>query len=108
MVVPEILDTNMTFARTNGRNHRSPHELCGQICYCLWPRNKPTLCLGIAKGSSVSWVATFNGDKVSECKLSNSWSRSYKVIKLLLSAGNCVVAKLEGDKSASQFSMELY
>ena len=42
---------------------------------------------GVAKGSSVSWVAKFKGDIKSECKLSNGWSRSYKVIKLLLSAG---------------------
>ena len=63
---------------------------------------------GVAKGSSVSWVAKFKGDKNSECKLSNGWSRSYKVIKLLLSAGKWVVAKLQGDKSASQSSMELY
>ena len=42
---------------------------------------------GVAKGSSVSRVAKFKGDKNSECKLSNGWSRSYKVIKLLLSAG---------------------
>ena len=63
---------------------------------------------GVAKGSSVSWVAKFKGDKSSECKLSNEWSRSYKEIKLLLSAGEWVVAKLQGDKSASQSSMELY
>ena len=43
---------------------------------------------GVAKGSSVSWVAKFKGDKNSECKLSNGWSRSYKVIRLLLSARN--------------------
>ena len=42
---------------------------------------------GVAKGSSVSWVAKFKGDKNSEGKLSNGWSRSSKVIKLLLSAG---------------------
>ena len=42
---------------------------------------------GVAKGSSVSWVAKFKGDTNSECKLSNGWLRSYKVIKLLLSAG---------------------
>ena len=42
---------------------------------------------GVAKGSSVSWVATLKGDKNSECKLSNGLSRSYKVKKLLLSAG---------------------
>ena len=42
---------------------------------------------GVAKGSSVSWVAKFKGGKNPECKLSNGWSRSYKVIKLLLSAG---------------------
>ena len=41
---------------------------------------------GVAKGSSVAWVAKFKGDKNSACKLSNGWSRSYKVIKLLLSA----------------------
>ena len=41
---------------------------------------------GVAKVSSVSWIANFTGDKVSECKLSNGWSRSYKLIKLLLSA----------------------
>ena len=27
------------------------------------------------------------GDNNSECKLSNGWSQSYKVIKLLLAAG---------------------
>ena len=43
--------------------------------------------LGVAKGSSISWVAKYKGDKNSECKLSNGWSRSYKVIKLLLSEG---------------------
>ena len=42
---------------------------------------------GVAKGSSISWVAKFKGHENSECKLSNGWSRSYKVIKLLLSAG---------------------
>ena len=63
---------------------------------------------GVAKASSVSWVAKFKGDKNSECKLSNGWSQSYKVIKLLLSIGKCVVAKLQGDKSASHSSMELY
>ena len=42
---------------------------------------------GVAKGSSVSWVAKLKGEKNSECKLSNGRSRSYKVIKLLLSAG---------------------
>ena len=29
---------------------------------------------GVAKGSSVSWVAKFKGDKNAECKLSNGWS----------------------------------
>ena len=43
---------------------------------------------GVAKGSSVSWVAKFKGDKNSECKLSNGRSRSYRVIK-------------QGDKTAS-------
>ena len=59
---------------------------------------------GVAKGSSVSWVAKFKGGKTSECKLSNGWSRSYREIKLLLPAGKRVVAKLQGDKSASQSS----
>ena len=72
---------------------------------CLLSRFCPIW--GVAKGSSVSWVAKFRGDKNSECKLSNGWSRSYKVIKLLLSAGKWVVAKLQGDKSASRSSMEL-
>ena len=48
------------------------------------------------------------GDKNSECKLSNERSRSYRAIKQLLSAWKWVVAKLQGDKSASQSSMELY
>ena len=58
--------------------------------------------------NEVDWVAKFKGDKISECKLSNGRSRSYKVIKPLLSAGKWVVAKLQGDKSASQSSMELH
>ena len=58
------------------------------------------VCWGIAKGSSISWVAKFKGDKTSECKLSNSRSRSYREIKLRLSAGKRVVVKLQGDKSA--------
>ena len=46
-------------------------------------------CWGVATGSSVSWVVKFKGDnKISECKLSNGWSRSYKVIKLLFPQGN--------------------
>ena len=43
---------------------------------------------GVVKGSSVSWVAKFKGDKISECRLSNGWSRSYKVIKLFFLHGN--------------------
>ena len=43
---------------------------------------------GVAKRSSISWVAKFKGDNISECKLSNGWSRSYREIKQLLSAGN--------------------
>ena len=52
----------------------------------------------------------FHGSRSSrEIKNQNaSLSWSYKVIKLLLSAGKWVVAKLQGDKSASQSSMELY
>ena len=63
---------------------------------------------GVAKLSSVSWVAKFKGDKNSEWKLSNWRSRSYREIKVLLSAGKWVVAKLQGDKSAPQSSTELY
>ena len=44
----------------------------------------------------ISWVAKFKGDHSSECKLSNGRSRSYREIKLLLSAGKWVVAKLQG------------
>ena len=58
---------------------------------------------GVGKGSSISWVVKFKGDKSSEWKLSNGWSRSYREIKPLL-----LVAMLQGDTSASQSSMELY
>ena len=61
----------------------------------------------LKKGSSISWVAKLKGDETAERNLSNGWSRSYTAIKLLLSAGRCVVAKLQGDKSASQSCMEL-
>ena len=40
---------------------------------------------GVAKGSSVPWVAKLKGDKHSACKLSNGWSQSYREIHLLLS-----------------------
>ena len=63
---------------------------------------------GVAKGSSISWVARFKGDKHSECKLSYGWSRNYREIKVLLFPGKRVVAKLQGDKSAHKSSMELY
>ena len=63
---------------------------------------------GVAKGSSISSVAKFKGGENSEWKQSNGWSRSYREIKLLLSAGKWVVAKLQGDKSAPQPSIELY
>ena len=43
---------------------------------------------GVAKGSSVSWVAKFKRDKNSECKLSNGRSRSYKVINCFFLQGN--------------------
>ena len=42
------------------------------------------------------------------CKLLNGWLLSYEVTKLRLSAGKWVVAKLQGDRSASQSSMQLY
>ena len=80
------------------RGRPPPHRGCPDPTVWVWV---PFSCLiscppyvlhppwGVAKGSSVSWVAKFKGDKDSECKLSNGWSRSYKVIKLLLSAGKC-------------------
>ena len=31
---------------SKGRKHRSPHELCGRICYCSWPpKSKDNFCL---------------------------------------------------------------
>ena len=36
---------------------------------------------GVAKGSSISWVAKLKGEKYSECKRSNGRSRSYREIK---------------------------
>ena len=51
---------------------------------------------GVAKGSSISGVAKFKGDKTSECKLSNGWSRSYKEVKLLISAGNMSAREVTG------------
>ena len=56
-------------------------QLRGSIAPVWGCANLPS---GFAKGSSISWVAKFKGDKHSEGKLSNGWSRSYKVIKLLL------------------------
>ena len=41
---------------------------------------------GVARGSSMPWVAKLQGDRDSECKLSNAWSRGCREIKLLLSA----------------------
>ena len=55
--------------------------------YVSWKISRRMPRWGVAKGSSVSWVAKFKGDKNSECKLSNERSRSYKVTKLLLPAG---------------------
>ena len=66
-----------------------------------------SLLWGVAKGSSISWLAKFKGDKTPECKLSNGRSRSYRETKLLLSSGIWVVTKIQGDKSASHSSMEL-
>ena len=42
---------------------------------------------GAAKGSSSSWVAELKGDKNSECKLSKGWSRSYRKMSMLRTAG---------------------
>ena len=47
-------------------------------------RNRRNRFWGVAKGSSISWVAKFKGDENSECKLSNGWSRSYREIEPLL------------------------
>ena len=59
------------------------------ISFCRVSDKSGTLLFwGVAKGSSVSWVAKFKGDENSECKLSNGWSRSYREIKPLRSAGN--------------------
>ena len=55
--------------------------VCVSVCVIMRPHVRTIIYWGVAKGSSVSWVAEFNGDKNSECKLSNGWSRSYKVIK---------------------------
>ena len=41
----------------------------------------------LRKGPPISWVAKLKGDKDSECKLSNGWSRSYREINMLLFAG---------------------
>ena len=62
----------------------------------------------LRKGPTFHGFAKLKGDKKSEMKLSNGWSQSYREIKLPLSAGKWVVAKLQGDKSAPQSSMELY
>ena len=72
---------------------------CAKLTKTMW---------GIAKGSSVSWVVKFKGDKTSECTLSKGWSQSYREVKLLFSAGKRVVAILQGDETASLSSMELY
>ena len=65
-----------------------------------------------SKKRAVAWppwcAPKLKGDENSECKLSNGWSPSYKVIKLFLSARKWAVAKFQGEKSASQSSMELY
>ena len=53
-------------------------------------------------------VAKLQGDGTSEFKLSNGRSRSYREIKMLLPTEERAVAKLQGDLSASQCSMELY
>ena len=62
---------------------------------------------GVAKKSSISWVAKLKGDKSSGCKLSKGRSRSYREIKLRLSAGNERVWSYR-DKSEPQSSMDLY
>ena len=39
---------------------------------------------GVARGSSISWVAKLKGDEHSGCKLSNGWLRSYRETKPFL------------------------
>ena len=98
VVVPYLL------AKCSGPFLVSLHQILVTFSQCLsfdsiW---------GVAKGSSISWVAKFKRDNKSECKLSKGWSWSYKVIKVLLLAWNWVVTKLQEDKSAPQSTMELY
>ena len=59
---------------------------------------------GAAKGSSISWVVKLKGDKTQNacCQMGG------QEIKLRLSARIWVVAKLQGDQSAPQSSIELY
>ena len=81
---PQIPFDGMSEVHTKDVPHKQPCSAyvreCPHPCLgCYW---------GVAKGSSVSWVAKFKGDKKSECKLPNGRSRSYKVIRLLLSARN--------------------
>ena len=40
-----------------GRQHRSPHELCGRICYCSWPPNFPTQKKSGGKGDAKRWTS---------------------------------------------------
>ena len=97
---PSGLTVKFSGIRRGPRERGSILANSPEIIYVLW--------LGRCERVLRSWVAKFKGDKIREWKLSIGWSRSYKVIKLLLSAGKWVVAKLQGGKSASQSSMELY
>ena len=62
----------------------------------------------VTKGSFITWVTKLQGDEESG---SSGQSQSYREINLLLSAGRKLVVaklKLQGDKTASLSSMELY
>ena len=81
------MTTRFQFAISNiyYRGVSTRNSVLGQLS-SPHPMPNPVKNWGVAKGSSISWVAKFKGDENSECKLSNGWSRSYREIKMLLSA----------------------
>ena len=87
-------------------------ECTGRLSGCTVAKHSPRTSAqtfgALRKGPPFHGSRSSKGDRNSECKLSNGWWRSYKVIKLLLSAREWVFAKLQEDKSASRSSMELY
>ena len=97
---------------------KEPASQCARICqhnpFSKLPFSSFSQILsffwGVAKGSSTSWVATFKGDKTSECKLSNGWSQSCREVELFF-----FLRENEGSRSyrvtyqhRSLPSMELY